>query len=84
MTQIIAGRVGAILSEFLAESEVGRAVKTRDESIHDRLGDQVEIRDRAQYRRIEKTLHAQAPLGGGMCSSNRRRISSESTRSDSA
>src|ERR1017187_9487913 len=82
--QVVARRVSAILGEFLAEPEVGRAVQTRDESIHDRLGDQVETRKRAKYRRIEKTLHGQAPLGGGMCSSNRLKISSESTRSDSA
>ena len=68
VAQIVAGRVGAILGEFLAEAEVGRAVQARDEAVHHGLGHQVEVRDAGQHRRIDETswssrMHTQ--LGHG-------------------
>jgi len=56
--QVVARSVGAIFGELLAEAEVRRAVKTGDETVHDRLGDEVEAGNRAQHRRIEKALHS--------------------------
>ena len=42
--QIVAGRVGAVLGELLAEAEVGGPVQSRDETVDHGLGDQVEVR----------------------------------------
>ena len=54
VAQIVAGRVGAILGEFLAESEVGRTMQARDKAVHHGLGDQVQVRDAGQERRIDE------------------------------
>ena len=64
VAQIVAGRVGAVLGELLAEAEIGRAVQAGDEAVDDRLGDQVEAGDAGQNRRDrESAAHAQAPFG---------------------
>ena len=55
VAQVVTGRVGAILGEFLAESEVGRAMQARDKSIHYCFGHQVQVRDAGQQRRIDET-----------------------------
>ncbi len=54
VAQIVAGRVGAILGELLAESEIGRAMQARHKSIHHGLGHQVQVRDAGQQRRIDE------------------------------
>src|ERR1019366_7327161 len=84
MAEIISGRVRAVFGELLAETEIRRAVETGDEPVDHSLRHQVQTGDPGEHGRIEKALQHQAPEGGGICSSNRRRISSESMRSDSA
>src|SRR5258706_1142670 len=87
VAKIVAGRVRAIFREFLAESEIRRAVKAGDETVNDSLRHQVQTGNSGEHGRIEETLQhlfSQAFAGGGMWSSSRRRISSESMRSDSA
>src|SRR5215831_5519292 len=83
VTQIVARRIRAVLGEFLAEAEVRRAMQARDEAVDDRLGDEVQSGNRVEHSGIEKPLHQEA-LGGGVTSISRRKISSESMRSDSA
>ena len=82
--QIIPRRIRAVLCELLAAAEVRRPLQPRHKPIHDRLRNQVERRDAGQHRGIEKPLQHQLSFGGGICAINRRRISSESIRSDSA
>src|SRR4029077_4326951 len=84
MAQVVTGRVGRVFGEFLAESEIGRTMQTSHKALDHGLGDQFEARDACENRRIETALHHQAPAGGGICSIRRRRISSDSMRSDSA
>ena len=43
--QIVAGRVGAVLGEFLAEAEVGGFVQARHETVDHRFGDKVQVRE---------------------------------------
>ncbi len=71
MAQIVAGRVGPILGELLAEAEIGRAVQSGDEPVHHGLGDQVEAGDAGQDVGIEEALHHSQAFGGGMSSSSR-------------
>jgi hypothetical protein len=54
MAQVVAGAVRAIFGEFLAEPEVWRAVQARDKTIHYCFGDQIEVRDAGQQRRIDE------------------------------
>src|SRR6516162_2380521 len=84
IAQIVPGRVGAIFSKLLAETEGRRAVQTRDESVHHGLSYKIEAGEAGEHRGIEKALFHQAPEGGGIWASSRRRISSGSIRSDSA
>ena len=87
VAKIVARRVRAVFGEFLAESEIRRAVQAGDEAIDDSLRHQIQAGNSGEHGRIEETLQhlfSQAFAGGGMCSSSRRRISSESMRSDSA
>ena len=84
MAQIVPGRIGAVLGELRTEAKIRRAMETGDKAIHHRLGEQVQAADTGQHTGIEKALQHQASFGGGMCSIRRRRISSASTRSDSA
>ncbi len=81
--QIVARGVCAVFGEFLAETQIRRAMQAGHEAVHHGLGHQVETRNGAQHGRIQESRHAQ-PRGGGICASSWRRISSESTRSDSA
>ena len=57
VAQIVAGRIGAVFGELLAEAEIRRAVQAGDEAVHHRLGDQVEAGNSGEHRRIEKALH---------------------------
>src|SRR5271163_1907554 len=83
MPQIVAGSIGAILSELLAESEVRRPVQASHKTVHHRLSQQVQGRDAGQHRRIEEPLH-QLSFNLGTYPNSRVRISSASIRSDSA
>ena len=56
MAQVVAGRVGAVLGEFLTETEVGGTVKPGHEAVDDSLGDQVETVDRSERCGIKKSL----------------------------
>ena len=56
MAQIVAGSVGAIFGELVAETKVGRAVQAGDEAIHHGLGDQIEAGDAGQDGGIEEAL----------------------------
>src|ERR1019366_4673989 len=97
--QVVARRIRAVFGEFLAEAEIRRAMQTVDESIDDSLRHQIQAGNSGEHRGIEKALQhlraissstaksgcaTQALDGGGMYSSNCRKISSESMRSDSA
>jgi hypothetical protein len=52
VAEVIAGTISAILSELLAEAEIGRTVKPGDEPVDHGLGHQVETADPAKDRRI--------------------------------
>ena len=52
MAEIIAGRVGAVFGELLAESEIRRAVKAGDEAVDDSLRHQVQTGDSSEHGRI--------------------------------
>ena len=83
MAQIVAGSVGAIFGELLAEAEIGRAMQAGDETVDDGLGDQIEAGNSRED--LDRDIAArQAPDGGGIDSSKRCKIWSESMRSDSA
>src|ERR1700733_14620196 len=84
MAQVVPGSISAVLSKLRTEAKVWRAMETGNEAIHDRLGKQIKAADTGEHAGIEKALQHQASFGGGMCSIRRRRISSASTRSDSA
>ena len=56
VAQVVAGRVGAVFGEFLAEAEIRRAVQSGHEAIHHGLGDQVETVDGSERSWIEKSL----------------------------
>ena len=50
------GEVGAVLGEFLAEAEVGRAVQAGNETVDHGLGDEVETGEAGEGRRIKEAL----------------------------
>ena len=52
VAQIVAGRIGAVFGELLAESEIGRAVEARDEAVDHGFRDQIEPGDAAEDFRI--------------------------------
>jgi hypothetical protein len=52
VAQIVTRRVGAVLGELLAETEIGGAVQAGDEAVHDGLGDEVESVDGGESGRI--------------------------------
>ena len=54
VAQVVTRRVSAILGELLAETEVGRAMQARDKTIHNCFGNQVQVRDSGQERRIDE------------------------------
>jgi hypothetical protein len=56
VAKIVAGSIGLIFGELLAEAEVGRAVQTGDEAIDDGLRDQIETGDACEDGGIEKAL----------------------------
>ena len=56
MAKIVAGIIGAIFGELLAETEIGRAVQAGDEAIDHGLGDQIEAGDGGEDGGIEKAL----------------------------
>ncbi len=56
VAKIVAGIVGAIFGELLAETEVGRAVQAGDEAIDHGLGDQIEAGDAGEDGGIEEAL----------------------------
>ncbi len=56
VAEIVAGSVGAIFGELLAETEVGRAVQAGDEAIDHGLGDQIEAGDAGEDGGIEEAL----------------------------
>ena len=56
MAKIVAGSVGAIFGELLAEAEIGRAVQAGDEAIDHGFGDQVEAGDAGEDGGVEEAL----------------------------
>src|ERR1700689_3864698 len=56
MAKIVAGSVGAIFGELLAETKVARAVQACHETIHHGLGDQIEARDAGENGGIKEAL----------------------------
>ncbi len=56
VAQIVAGSVGAIFGELLAETEVGRTVQAGDEAIDHGLGDQFQAGDAGEDGGIEEAL----------------------------
>ena len=56
VAQVVAGRVGAVFGEFLAEAEIRRAMQAVNESIDDRLGHQIQTGNSGEHRGIEEAL----------------------------
>ncbi len=52
--QIVAGRVGAILGELLAESEIGGAMQAGDETIDHSFRDEIQMRDSGEKRGVDE------------------------------
>ncbi len=61
MAQVVAGAVGAIFGELLAETEFRRTMQAGDEAIDDGLGHEVQPGDPRKNRWIQKTLHIRLP-----------------------
>src|SRR6516162_6218817 len=83
VTQVISRRIGAVLGKLQAEPELGGAMQTGDEAVHNRFCQQIERGYASQHFGIEKTLHQPSP-NRGTCATSCLRISSASMRSDSA
>ncbi len=56
VAQIVAGRIGAVFGELLAETEIRRTVQAGDETIDDSLRHQIQTGDSGEHGRIEKSL----------------------------
>ena len=52
VAQIVAGRVGAVFGELLAEAEIGRAMQAGDEAVDHGARHQVQAGDAGENRRI--------------------------------
>jgi hypothetical protein len=52
VAQIVARRISAVLGEFLAESEIRRAMQTVDEAVDDGLRHQIQAGNSGEHRRI--------------------------------
>jgi hypothetical protein len=66
--QIVAWRIGAILSKFLAEAEIRRSVQPCYEPFDNRSRDKIQARDLGQHSRIEEAVcdfcrHFASPAG---------------------
>src|SRR5262249_17401169 len=64
VAKVVARIVRAILGEFLTESEIRRAMQTRDEAIDHSFRNQLEAGDSGESSGVEEALHG-VPFGPG-------------------